>query len=241
MRFAFISDIHGNLQALEQVLADIQKSDVDQVVCLGDVASLGPQPREVIARLKEMQIPIVMGNHDNYLLNPELTENHIPWLRAAELWCHDLLSDDELEFLNSFPSHLRFSPDENTNILCFHGSPRSNEEFLYPDTPSIILDENFDGQDASIFVGGHTHVQMVLQHKGLTLINPGSVGMPFEYPMRGLDQHAFRRTEYGILDVVDGRFTLDLHRIPIDFDQLAKTTRASGLPNVDTWLSTWDI
>ena len=73
MRFGLISDIHGNLQALDLVLAELGKTPVDALVCLGDVASLGPQPRQVLARLRQLQIPVVMGNHDNYLLNPQLT------------------------------------------------------------------------------------------------------------------------------------------------------------------------
>ena len=240
MRFAFISDIHGNLHSLELVLKDIQQAQVDQIVCLGDVASLGPQPCEVIAKLREMQIPIIMGNHDNYLLNPELTESHHPWLRAMELWCVSKLTTEDLDFLRSFQPHLSFALDPKTSLLCFHGSPRSNEEFLYPDTSTGTFDEAFRGQKAKFFIGGHTHVQMVSQHRGMTLLNPGSVGMPFEYPMRGENQHAFRRAEYMIVDHADGKLTFELRRLPIDFDQLIKAARASGMPDAELWLSTWE-
>jgi len=241
MRFAFISDTHGNLQSLELVLDHLRGVKVDQIVCLGDVASLGPQPHEVIARIRELQIPIIMGNHDNYLLNPQLTEKHLPRLRANELWCLSKLSADDLNFMRSFQPQLRFTLDENTTMLCFHGSPRSNEEFLYPDVSPATLDEIFSGQDAQVLVGGHTHVQMARQHKLKTLINPGSVGMPFEFPMRGQDQHAIRRAEYAIVELTDGRLTFDLYQLPIDFEQLAETSRASGMPDVEYWLSTWDI
>jgi len=241
MRFAFISDIHGNLHALELVLADLQHAQVDQIICLGDVASLGPQPREVIARLRELQIPIIMGNHDTYLLNPQLTETQHPWLRAAELWCLAQLSADDLNFLHSFKPQLSFTLNPDTTLLCYHGSPRSNEEFIYPTATSEILNEIFDGQSAQVLVGGHTHVQMVRQHKGLMLINPGSVGAPLEYPMRGPDQHIFRWTEYAILEMKDGRLTISLHRLPIDFEYLAQIARASGLPDVEFWLSIWAV
>jgi len=240
MRIAFISDIHGNLHPLELVLADIHQAEVDQIICLGDVASLGPQPREVIARLRELQIPTIMGNHDNYLLNPKLTENQLPWLRELELWCTKLLSKDELDFLRYFQSQISVSLDKNTSMTCFHGSLRSNEEFLFPDTRSEILDEIFAGQSINFFVGGHTHVQMLRQYKELTLLNPGSVGMPFEYPMRGPDQHAFRRTEYAIVDMNNGKLTFDLRRIPIDFKQLAEAARVSGMPNWEFWLKAWE-
>jgi len=240
MRIAFISDIHGNFHSLELVLADIQESQIDQIVCLGDVASLGPQPREVIARLRDLQIPIVMGNHDNYLLNPHLTEDHLPWLRASELWCLEQLSTDDLNFLRTFQPHLKFTLDKDTTLLAFHGSPRSNEEFLYPDTSTSTLEEVFAGHSEQVLVHGHTHVQMVNQHKMMTLINPGSVGMPFEFPRRGQDQHAIQRAEYAIVDMTDGRLTVNLHQLPIDFEQLSKTARDSGMPDPEFWLSTWE-
>ena len=241
MRLAIISDIHGNLHALELVLSDLGKANVDQVVCLGDVASLGPQPREVIARLKELKIPTIMGNHDNYLLNPELTKSHLPWLRELELWCRGLLSEDDMDFLSSFQPQISFPLDQNTTITCFHGSLRSNEEFLFPDTPSETLEEIFAGQDTKLFSGGHTHVQMLRQYKDVTLLNPGSVGMPFEYPTPGPDMRAYRRAEYGIVEMKNSRLNFDLRRIPIDFSQIAEAARLSNMPSWEFWLKAWDM
>jgi len=241
MRFAFISDIHGNFLSLELVLADIQKKNVDQIVCLGDVASLGPQPREVIARLKELQIPIIMGNHDNYLLNLHLTEAHLPWLRAAEEWCQSQLDENDLDFLRSFQPQMSFMLEQSTNALCYHGSPRYDEEFLYPDVSADTLDNVFSGYDARLFVGGHTHVQMVRQHRNTTILNPGSVGMPFEFPVPGQEQHALRRAEYAVVEMKNGQLTIDLHQLPIDFDKLVQAARNSGLPDVDFWVSTWHL
>ena len=240
MRFAFISDIHGNLHSLELVLADIQQASVDQIICLGDVASLGPQPREVIARLRELQIPTIMGNHDDYLLDLNLTENHHPWLRAMEIWAVEKISTDDLDFLRSFPPQLSFDLDESTTMLCFHGSPRSNEEFLYPTASPESLDEIFGGQNAKVLVGGHTHVQTIRQHGHMTLLNPGSVGMPFAFPTRGPEPHALLRAEYAIIDMTDGKLTFDLRQLPIDFDFFSATARDSGMPEVELWLSTWE-
>jgi len=241
MRYAIISDIHGNLHSLELVLTDIQKAAVDQIICLGDVASLGPKPVEVIARLRGLEIPTIMGNHDDYLLNLQLTENHHPWLRAMEKWAAEKLSKDELDFLQSFPSQLSFPLDKDTTMLCFHGSLRSSEEFLYPTVTPETLDEIFSGQDAKVLVGGHTHVQMIRQHGHMTLLNPGSVGMPFEFPTRGPEPLALLRAEYAIIDMTDGKLTFDLYQLPIDFELFTATAIASGMPEVDLWLSTWDV
>lgn len=70
MRIALISDIHGNLISLEAVLADIDREEADQIICLGDVATIGPQPREVVAKLKASGLTGITGNHESYLLNP---------------------------------------------------------------------------------------------------------------------------------------------------------------------------
>ena len=239
MRIAFISDIHGNLHALELVLADIKNIGVDQIICLGDIASLGPQPREVIARLAELQIPILMGNHETYLLNLQMTENHHPWLRAAELWCAAELTQSELNFLRSFPPQLNLTLGQDTRVLCYHASPRSNEEWIFPNISTESLEEIITGETAQLMIGGHTHVQMLRQHKGLLIVNPGSVGMPFEYPMRGQNQHALRWAEYAILDLTKDKFTTHLQRLPVDFDELSKIARASTLPDIDFWLSQW--
>jgi len=241
MRYAFISDIHGNLSSLELVLKDIQGEDIDQIVCLGDVASLGPQPREAVKILRQLQIPILMGNHDDYLLDLQLAENHHPWMKAAEAWGRSQLTAGDIEFLCTFQTHMGFSLDQNTKVFCFHGSPRSNEEFLYPNVSPETLDELFQGQDAKLFVGGHTHVQMVRQHRGMTLLNPGSVGMPFEFPMRGQNQRALHRAEYAIVDMTEGKLTIDLRQLPIKFDKMIQTARTSGLPEVDFWISTWGV
>jgi predicted phosphodiesterase len=241
MRFAFISDLHGNLHALEMVLADLQRAPVDEIVCLGDVASLGPQPREVLARLKQLEIPVIMGNHDTYLLNPQLTEKHHPWLRAAEQWCLAQLSEDDLGFVRSFKPYLNLAGGSDIRLLCFHGSPRSNEEWLYPTTTSEMLDEIFSEQNAQVWIGGHTHAQLVRQHKGKLLLNAGSVGMPFEFPMRGPNQRVLRWAEYATLEITDGCISTSLRRVPIDFEYVAQIARASGLPDVEFWLSTWVV
>ena len=241
MRFAFISDLHGNLYALEMVLADLRREPVVELVCLGDVASLGPQPCEVLACLKQLRIPVILGNHDTYLLNLQLAEKQHPWVRAAEQWCLAQLSEDDLGFLRSFKPTLSLAAGPDTLLLCFHGSPRSNEEWLYPTTPSEKLDEIFAEQSASIWVGGHTHTQLVRQHRGKLLVNPGSVGIPFEFPMRGPNQRTLPWAEYAVLEITDGGISASLRRVPIDFTYLAQIARASGLPDVEFWLSTWVI
>jgi hypothetical protein len=82
---------------------------------------------------------------------------------------------------------------------------------------------------------------MIRQHGHMTLLNPGSVGMPFEFPTRGPEPHALLRVEYAVVDMTDGKLTFDLYQLPIDFKHFSTTAIASGMPEVDLWLSTWDM
>src|SRR6266542_658545 len=102
MRIAFISDIHGNFTAFQAVLADINSQSIDQIVCLGDTITLGPQPIEVLNALKELKCLYIKGNHNEAVLNTEnaakyeITEHLVPDL----IWCKDQLSADNIDFIN---------------------------------------------------------------------------------------------------------------------------------------------
>lgn len=102
MRIALISDIHANLVALEAVLVDINREQVDQIICLGDVATIGPHPQQVIARLRNLGFISVNGNHDAYLLNPDLSDEGggaPPWLGEMIEWSSAQLSRADFDYL----------------------------------------------------------------------------------------------------------------------------------------------
>ena len=123
MRIALISDIHGNAVAFEAVLADLQRAQPDQVICLGDVATLGPQPREVLAHLQALGCPCVMGNHDSALLDLDAIRNYIvlPGVEETVRWCARQLSPADLAYIGSFQPSLALSAGGGASLLCFHG------------------------------------------------------------------------------------------------------------------------
>ena len=104
MRIALISDLHGSEFALNAVLADIARTGVDQIICLGDVATLGPRPREVLARLAELRCICILGNHDEFMLDERLIRSYseAPIIVEAVDWCRAQLSRAELDFIASF-------------------------------------------------------------------------------------------------------------------------------------------
>src|SRR5688500_6187340 len=108
MRFILISDIHGNQLALEAVLRDARWAQGDKVACLGDTAILGPEPHAVLRTLRELGAPCIMGNHDAFLLEPDLVRKYTqaPIITQAIDWCRAQLSAEDLDFVRSFASQL---------------------------------------------------------------------------------------------------------------------------------------
>jgi len=239
MRIGLIADIHGNLIALENVLSELQREQVDQIICLGDVAALGPQPHEVLERLRELKCPIVMGNTDDWYLQP-LPEGDDD-LREIVGWGLQQLTDADLAYLRSFQPVIEMRLETDQALLCFHGSPRSYHDVIASTTPVAEVRSMFAGYQAWIMVGGHTHVQMLRHYEQAFLINPGSVGLPGVGPQReDLPRNKqVHWAEYAIITLHNGHFSVDLRRTPLDIPALLQVGYASGMPDVDSWVRTW--
>lgn len=232
MRIALISDLHGNEVALKAVIDDIERVGVDQTVCLGDVATLGPRPGAVIQMLRAHGYACILGNHDAFMLDPQLihTYTEAPVIVDAVDWCRQRLSADELDFLRSFQPSLDISLDAQATLLLFHGSPRSHMEDLLATTAPDELDRLLDGRRATVMAGGHTHIQMLRQHRGTLLVNPGSVGMPFKEYVFGRTPTLLDHAEYATVEAQDGRVTVTLRRVPLDKRALRAAISACDNP-----------
>lgn len=243
MHIALISDIHGNLVSLEAVLADIHRERVDQIICLGDVAVLGPQPCEVIARLKALGCPCVMGNHDSDVLNLDLVHDDTlgpPWVVEMIDWCTGQLSEADCDYLRSFQPLIQVPLDDTTRatLLCFHGSPRSNKDFILATTPPAELEKMLAGHKAMVMAGGHAHAQMLRQHKGVMIMNVGSVGWPVELPFKDTLSY-LPWAEYAIVNWVDGVLDIEFRRVPIDLDAVKQAALTSDIPGAARWVEQW--
>jgi hypothetical protein len=141
MKVGIISDIHGNAIGLEAVLADLQAEPVDEVVCLGDAIQGGPQPAQVVLRLRHLGCPVVMGNADEWLLSGDETgAEQIPaerWrmMKDVRQWSLAQLAEDERAFIAGFTPTVELALAPGRQLLCFHGSPASFEDVILPDTP----------------------------------------------------------------------------------------------------------
>jgi predicted phosphodiesterase len=237
VRVGLISDIHGNRLALDAVLAELEREAVDSVVCLGDVA-VGPQPREALTRVRELDCPVVLGNWDAAFVSREMppaTGRIGAMVNEIHAWWGEQLSDDDRAFLETFSPHLDvwFGVDG----LCFHGSPRSYDDWILATTPDDEVAGMVD-RPKPLLVGGHTHVQMLRRWAGSLLVNPGSVGLPFlaAWPS---EVSIAPWAEYAIVTADDGRLHVDLRRTTFDVAALLAISRASGMPHAEWWAGCW--
>jgi predicted phosphodiesterase len=232
MRIALISDLHGNAVSLEAVLADIDRGGVDQVVCLGDTATLGPRPREVLDLLRDRGCRCILGNHDEFLLDEELirTYSEVPIVVDSVQWCRDRMTADDLAFVSGFETGFSIDLGDKVQALLFHGSPRSHMEDLLATMDPDQLDECLDGRRADVMAGGHTHIQMLRQHRGNLVVNPGSVGMPFREFAGGCAPTVMPYAEYAVVESSKGTVQVSLKRVAVDKGRLRNEAESSTSP-----------
>lgn len=214
MKIAVISDIHGNMQALETVVQDIEKNACDQVFCLGDLAMAGPQPRAVIDFIKSRpDWTIIQGNTDKLIadLSPELfneVKERFPIMAKALADDVIFIEEDKKDFLRQLPPKKELTV-EGVNILLVHGSPRRNNEDILPQMPLEKIAEIIKETSADVILCGHTHIPAGYQTRSKqTVINVGSVGRPMSEDLKAC---------YAILDFDNGGFSVE-HRF-LDYDR----------------------
>ena len=231
-RIALISDIHGNELALRATLRSITARGVDEIVCLGDVATLGAAPGEVIDILQQLGCACIMGNHDDYLLDPKLTDSHNeqPHIVDAIDWCRDRISREQLKFISGFETGLVVELGRGHSLRLYHGSPGSNVVDLFSQTDPETFDGLLGPERATVMAGGHTHLQMLRQHRGSLVVNPGSVGAPFREVPKSGPPRLLPHAEYALVEVADGDVAVQLHRVALDGKALARAALASDNP-----------
>lgn len=243
MQVALIADIHGNAVALDAVLEELDEIDPDRTVCLGDIAA-GPQPATTLERIRELDPAVVMGNHEGGLLGDpdfdprreEADEETLRMVRDLTAWSAEQLTDDQLDYVRTFPDSVTVPLPGGADLRCFHGSPASFEDRIQASTPPAALDEFLGAVEAAVIAVAHTHLQFCRRYDGAVLLNPGSVGanLQAERPSAAIRNGPW--AEWAVLAVEDRSVSLDLRRTPYDPADLASAVRASGMPFADWFL-----
>lgn len=245
VRIALISDIHGNTVSLDAVIADLDAVRPDMVVCLGDIAAGGPDPAGAVERVVEFCDIAVQGNTDAGLVDMPtwwrdpgsigLPEDAIPGMEVT-VWSAGQLHDEHRAYLAGLPLVTSVELGQAGPMLACHGSPRSFDELITSMTTTDELDDILSGVSAAIVAGGHTHVPLFRRHRGIILVNPGSVGMPFsEYGYAGGVQ-VYGHAEYAVLSVTGSLVDVEHRQVPVASESLEALVERTEMPNGEWWI-----
>ena len=238
MRIFVLSDVHGNCLALETVLEDAKKTSYDHIVCNGDMIQSGPQPHETVQLLREMKCSIVMGNSDAWLMTGIETDAHLiaeerrKKLDIVRAWSLSKLDEEDRAFINSFQPTVSVELGHGNNLLAFHGSPASFDQFLLPSTPEDEFQEILKPYAGNILTGGHMHLQYTrrLRDSQNFFFNPGSVGVAYNHEQSDDKGFLDPWAEYAILTVQKSNIRLEFVRVPLDMNKMAEIYRHSDRP-----------
>lgn len=222
MKIAIISDIHSNLEAFKEALAEVEKERVDEIICLGDIVGYGANPNECVDLVREITPHVLLGNHDEAAIDLSKTEYFNPYARIAAEWTHQTLTEENRAYIASLPFTL-----ERNGLFFVHASPLDPEEWNYILTSSDAL-ENFDSFDTDVCFVGHSHVPEVFGEDPWSrevvrgekfIVNVGSIGQP---------RDGDPRLSFGIFDTED--WTYRNVRSEYDIELAAFKIRKVGLP-----------
>lgn len=223
MRIAVLADIHGNVPALEAVVADVRECRVDEVLVGGDLVGRGPQGRAVVERVRELGWRSVRGNHEEYLLAFRRREVPPEWLEldewAAARWMAQEIGSETERWIGQLPFSMTSVVAPEIEVV--HGSPRSTQEGIGPWTDDRRLGEMVNGVRGRLLLCGHTHRPMVRPLPPRTVVNVGSVGLSFDGDRRGCWALCERDTEAE-------SWRVELRRVDWDLDALRLVYESSG-------------
>jgi predicted phosphodiesterase len=236
MRYLILSDIHANLTALEVALAAIE-GRWDRAVCLGDVVGYGPDPNEVIDKLRKLVVACIRGNHDKASCGLDSAEDFNPVAKRAALWTREQLRPENLTYLQNLPQ----GPIEVDGISLMHGAWQDEDEYVF--SPAQALD-GLLGAPTAVSFFGHTHFQggfsfvdntlevislrpaagsnhtaLQISPKTRYLLNPGSIGQP---------RDGDPRAAFAIADLEHG--VVEFWRVPYDIEAVQLRMTEAGLP-----------
>lgn len=232
MRIAVVADIHGNLDALEAVVADLADAAPDLVVDLGDCLSGPLKPRETADRLMALGWPTVRGNHDRALVETDPAA-----MGPSDRHAHEALDDRHRAWLAAMPPTLRI---EGELLLC-HGTPTSDDTYLTetlrsagPEQATAAeMAERLGGLMATVVLCGHTHRPRLYRlASGQTVLNPGSVGLPAyrdETPVPHMMAAGSPHARYALMERArDGAWSFHFRAVEYDWDAAAALARRHG-------------
>ncbi len=256
-RIAIISDIHGNLTALNAVLKDIEEKGISKIYCLGDIIVKCPEPAEVVDILREKCEIIIKGNCDEVIARPGI--------ESGRFWSRDKIGDERANFIYNLPVSAEFYISGYL-VRLFHASPLSLEHLFNPmytnvdsayhnklisNPEDMFLNTDFIGKTANdpipdIIGYGHLHTPNIFRFKNKTIFNPGSVGIPTEMSNSDINDETNKFSTLSSYIILEGNLdsktlsslSLTLVRLPYALEEEIKNLEKCDMPNKDIIIKT---
>jgi predicted phosphodiesterase len=230
-RIALLSDVHGNLPALEAVTKQIRRERPDAVLVAGDLVLNGPDPNGAVDALRVLEsegalivsgnTDIAVGDFDYGAAFPQYQDGVPDTITAAAEWAHDELGDDQLDWLRRLPAERRLRSADDTLVLLVHASPGSQTRGFDRALDANIIFERAAATDARVICVGHTHVPEVRDLGWKVIVNDGSCGYVFD---------GEPTASWAVIDVHDGNVSAEIRRTEFDAVAVANAISARGLP-----------
>lgn len=244
MKFAFISDIHGNYHALEAVLADIRRQQVKKIYVLGDLVFKGPLPERCVRTVRGLDTVVLQGNIDELvgkgIIQPGFAKSlaHAADIEQEMAWTRGRLNREELDYLAELPFSHEARLGDQLQVRLVHATPQNLLDIMLPvDEEQRLLDSMFAGTEAQLVIYGHIHQPYIRCLAGRTLINTGSVGLPFDgnpaasYALVEVEE----QTEAGVgVSAPAPAFAASIRRVPYDLAGALAAFEGTGHPFADS-------
>jgi putative phosphoesterase len=231
IRIAVLSDVHGNLQALEAVRAELRREKPDAVLVAGDLVLNGPDPNATIDLLRLLEsegaliisgnTDIAVGDFDYGSAFPQYQDGVPDTIIAAAEWAHDELGDDQLEWLRRLPSERRLRAEDDTLVLAVHASPGSQTRGFDQALDANVILERASSTDARVICVGHTHIPEIRDLGWKMIVNAGSAGYVFD---------GDPTASWAMITIADGEVDAQIRRTEFDVLAVANAISARGLP-----------
>ena len=222
-RLAILSDVHGNLPALEAVMEDMKKFDVDQAIVAGDVVNFGPFSRQTAELVIEHKWPVIRGNNEYFLVDYRTprapAEWHDPLQFAPIAWLSRQFDRTLKRKIACWPDSLNLRFDDAPPIQVFHGTPQDPWEPIYWTQTDEEIERLLSTVEADFVICGHTHLPLDRQSGRWHIFNPGSVGVPLD---------GIFSASYMILEGNEAGWHPTLRRVSFDYDALFQEFETSG-------------
>lgn len=225
MKLAILSDVHGNEAALQAVLADAKSQNVTDILMLGDIAYRGPKPKECVNLIRTHAEKVIKGNADAWAVrgiqSGEVPASALEMMQAEQSFTSALLTAEDLNYLDQLPHTLELPLTNKRQLFAFHATPESLFDVVANDAPNDEFAAFTKALPrAEFFVYGHIHYSHYRHIDGKKIINPGSVGLPFD---------GDPRASYAILSREDD-IQLQFRRVSYDIDKAVQDLHDTGYP-----------